>query len=144
MPDDSNRVAIMYGPLVLAGDLGLENDSSKYDPLFVPVLMTENRNPTNWMKLIDGKPNTFQLQGIGKPRDIIFKPFYKTHERSYSVYFDLFNEKSWEIHQAAYQEKRGHDYEITKHLSLRQTNPLALITLKETGKCEIALPEFSV
>ena len=46
--------------------------------------------------------------------------------------------------EAAYQEKRGHDYEITKHLSLRQTNPLALITLKETGKCEIALPEFSV
>jgi hypothetical protein len=38
--------------------------------------------------------------------------------------------------EAAYQEKRGHDYEITKHVSLRQTNPLALLQLKETGKCE--------
>lgn len=43
--------------------------------------------------------------------------------------------------EAAFQEKRGHDYEITKHVSLRQTNPLALFQLKETGKCEFGLPE---
>ncbi len=43
--------------------------------------------------------------------------------------------------EAAYQEKRGYDYEVTKHVSLRQINPLALIQLKETGKCEFALPE---
>ncbi len=43
--------------------------------------------------------------------------------------------------EAAYQEKRGYDYEVTKHISLRQINPLALIELKETGKCEFALPE---
>ncbi|MBP6687507.1 MAG: AAA family ATPase, partial [Lacibacter sp.] len=38
--------------------------------------------------------------------------------------------------EAAYQEKRGYDYEITKHISLRQLDPLALIKLKATGKCE--------
>ncbi|MEH2358568.1 neuraminidase-like domain-containing protein [Nostoc sp.] len=43
--------------------------------------------------------------------------------------------------EAAYQEKRGYDYEVTKHVSLRQINPLALIELKETGKCEFTLPE---
>ena len=43
--------------------------------------------------------------------------------------------------EGAYQEKRGYDYEVTKHISLRQINPLALIELKETGKCEFALPE---
>lgn len=43
--------------------------------------------------------------------------------------------------EAAYQEKRGHDFEITKSISLRQLNPLALIQLKETGSCEFALPE---
>jgi hypothetical protein len=43
--------------------------------------------------------------------------------------------------EAAYLEKRGYDYEITKHVSLRQVNPLALIHLRETGKCEFALPE---
>jgi hypothetical protein len=43
--------------------------------------------------------------------------------------------------EAAYQETRGYDYEILKHVSLRQINPLALIQLKETGTCEFALPE---
>jgi hypothetical protein len=43
--------------------------------------------------------------------------------------------------EAAYQEKRGYDYEVTKHVSLRQVNPLALLQLRETGTCEFALPE---
>jgi hypothetical protein len=43
--------------------------------------------------------------------------------------------------EAAYQEKRGHDYEVSKSISLRQINPLALIQLKETGICEFGLPE---
>jgi hypothetical protein len=43
--------------------------------------------------------------------------------------------------EAAYQEKRGHDYEVSKSISLRQINPLELIKLKESGTCEFALPE---
>jgi hypothetical protein len=41
----------------------------------------------------------------------------------------------------AYVETKPHDYEITKHVSLQQLNPLTLIELKETGMCEFALPE---
>lgn len=43
--------------------------------------------------------------------------------------------------ESAYQEKRGYDYEITKHISLRMLDPLALLQLKATGKCEFELPE---
>jgi Tc toxin complex TcA C-terminal TcB-binding domain/Neuraminidase-like domain/Salmonella virulence plasmid 28.1kDa A protein len=43
--------------------------------------------------------------------------------------------------EAAYQEKRGHDYEITKSISLRQLNPMALVALRETGACEFIVPE---
>ena len=43
--------------------------------------------------------------------------------------------------EAAYQEKRGHDHEVSKSISLRQIDPLALIQLKETGTCEFTLPE---
>jgi Tc toxin complex TcA C-terminal TcB-binding domain/Neuraminidase-like domain len=43
--------------------------------------------------------------------------------------------------EAAYQETRCHDYEVTKHISLRQINPMALLQLKTTGKCEFSLPE---
>ena len=43
--------------------------------------------------------------------------------------------------EAAYQEKRGYDYEVTKHISLRQINPMALLQLRETGTCEFSIPE---
>jgi hypothetical protein len=43
--------------------------------------------------------------------------------------------------EAAYQEKRGYDFEVTKHVSLREINPLALLQFRETGACEFALPE---
>lgn len=43
--------------------------------------------------------------------------------------------------EAAYQNERGYDYEITKHVSLYQLDPLALIHLRETGKCEFMIPE---
>ena len=43
--------------------------------------------------------------------------------------------------EAAYQNERGYDYEITKHLSVYQLDPLAVIQLRETGKCEFIIPE---
>ena len=105
MPDDTNRVAVFYGPVVLAGDLGEENDSNRYNPDFVPVLMTENRNPENWLKPVDGKANTFVSQKTGRPRDVEFKPFFATHNRSYSVYFDMFTEDGWNQYQKEYRQK---------------------------------------
>ena len=44
--------------------------------------------------------------------------------------------------EAAHQERRGYDFEIVKNFSLQQIDPLALIQLRETGKCEFALPEL--
>ena len=43
--------------------------------------------------------------------------------------------------EAAYQEKRGYDYEITKHISLRQLDPFALLQLKASNKCDFDIPE---
>ncbi|MEO5997026.1 MAG: hypothetical protein ABIN89_09820, partial [Chitinophagaceae bacterium] len=44
--------------------------------------------------------------------------------------------------EAAYHENRRHDFEITKHISLQELNPLALIELRETGHCEFKIPEI--
>jgi len=43
--------------------------------------------------------------------------------------------------ERAYLDQNKREYEITKHVSLVLNNPLALITLKETGQCVIELPE---
>ncbi len=105
MPDDSNRVAVMYGPLVLAGELGPEDDPKAFDPMYVPVIMTEDRNPENWLSAVEGKKNTFETKQVGVPRQFKLKPFYNTHEERYSVYFDLFSQERWEEYQADYKTR---------------------------------------
>lgn len=105
MPDNQDRVAVMHGPVVLAGDLGPEDDPDAFNALYVPVFLTTDRDPNNWLEAVEGEPNTFRTKEIGRPRDVIMKPFYSTHERRYSVYWDLFNEGDWTLKQQAYQAK---------------------------------------
>jgi DUF1680 family protein len=106
MPDDSNRVAVMYGPLVMAGDLGPLNDPGSKDLMFVPVLMTEKRDPSQWMEPVEGKINTFSTVNTGRPRDIEMKPFYSIYNRRYTVYWDLFNEDLWNKKQEEYRAEQ--------------------------------------
>lgn len=40
-----------------------------------------------------------------------------------------------------YEELNTRELELTKHISLNQLNPLALLLLRETGKCDFAIPE---
>lgn len=103
MHDDSMRVALMYGPLVMAGDLGPENDPQAADPMYVPALMAEDRNPEKWINPVSNIVNTFVTNRAGRPKDVTFRPFYKMHNRSYSVYFDMFDQKGWEQYQAEYE-----------------------------------------
>lgn len=43
--------------------------------------------------------------------------------------------------EAAYLSRNRREFEITRHVSLRQLDPLALIQLRETGECEFSVPE---
>ena len=116
MPDDEDRIAVFYGPVVLAGDLGPVEDEAAHAPEYVPVFMSEERSPEAWLEAVPGAVNTFKTQGVGKPREVVFKPFYQTHDRRYSVYFDLFTQQRWEERQADYQaelERKKHLERIT-------------------------------
>lgn len=43
--------------------------------------------------------------------------------------------------EAAYHELNQREYELTKHVSLRQIDPLALVQVRATGTCNFTLPE---
>jgi hypothetical protein len=43
--------------------------------------------------------------------------------------------------EMAYHELNHREYELTKHISLRQLDPIALLTLRKTGSCTITIPE---
>jgi hypothetical protein len=100
MPDNADRIAFLYGPIVLAADLG----DSLPDPVFgTPVLLTDNRNIKDWLKPVDLKTLTFETKGIGQPKDITLKPFYTLYNKYYSVYFDFFTKAGWLARQAEYE-----------------------------------------
>jgi len=103
MPDDPKRVAIMYGPVVLAGDLGPERDPDAYEPMYVPVLITENRPPEEWLTKVEGEPNMFMMNNVGQPRNVELKPFFDTHDRRYSIFWDIFTEDEWAELQEEYR-----------------------------------------
>jgi hypothetical protein len=43
--------------------------------------------------------------------------------------------------EVAYLNQNARELEITKHVSLRELDPLALVALRETGRCEFQVPE---
>jgi hypothetical protein len=44
--------------------------------------------------------------------------------------------------EMAYYDNNKRELELTRHVSLRQLNPLALLTLKATGSCTVTVPEW--
>jgi len=103
MPDNPKRVAIMYGPLVLAGELGPVEDPNAGEIMYVPVLLTSNKPVEQWVKSVPGRPNTFELFDVGRPRDVRIYPFYKMHDKRYTIYWDIFTEQEWAEKQKTYE-----------------------------------------
>jgi hypothetical protein len=44
--------------------------------------------------------------------------------------------------EMAYHDNNKRELELTRHVSLRQLDPLALLTLKSTGSCQMTVPEW--
>ncbi len=100
MPDNPNRVAIFYGPGLLAGELGPENDPAKLNFDYVPVLQTDAATLLARIKPVAGQPCTFRTAAVGKPRDVTLRPFFRTHHQRYAVYWDLVTPEQWAQRQA--------------------------------------------
>lgn len=108
LPDNPNRMAIMWGPLVLAGDLGPEvnrrsRQGGNNPPEAAPTLITAEQNVDGWLKPVSGKPGTFRTVNAGLKKDIEFAPFYEMPRRRYAIYWDVFTPTDWANKSAAYQ-----------------------------------------
>ena len=108
MPDNKNRIAFKYGPIVLAGLLG----KNKPDPVYgTPVLLTDNRNVASWIKTTS-QPLAFEMNGVGKPFDVKLVPFYSVYDQYYSVYWDYFTPEAWTNLQKEYEAEKARAKEI--------------------------------
>jgi hypothetical protein len=115
MPDDPRTQAFLYGPLVLAGDLGndglteahivgpnlrvgaagVEQHGSPLGPvnqtppvptLEIPTFRSTGSDPDSWIKPAD-QPMTFRT--VGQKKDVTLVPLNRLFDKRYSVYWQV-------------------------------------------------------
>lgn len=97
MPDDPGTQAFLYGPLVLAGDLGSEGLTEQLTvgpnaprmrglPLEIPSFKAVGADPTTWIKPA-GAPLTFRTTGQAK--DVTLAPIQSIFGKRYAMYWKV-------------------------------------------------------
>jgi uncharacterized protein len=100
LPGDESLAAMMYGPLVLAGQLGSEGLTNEnvhttqnwyrfpQNQIATATPLTDTSgNINDWIKPVEGKPLTFRT--IGQSPEIILVPFHKLFNQKYVIYWNL-------------------------------------------------------
>jgi len=102
-PDDPDTIALLRGPLVLAADLGpadqpLANSAA-------PALV--GSDIIGAFKPVEGQPAVYRTQGLGRPADMQFGPFYRAYQRRSAVYFKRFTDAQWEKEKIAFAAEQA-------------------------------------
>ncbi|HEX3531241.1 MAG TPA: glycoside hydrolase family 127 protein [Thermoanaerobaculia bacterium] len=100
MPDDDTLIAVLYGPLVLAGRLGTVGltpanlraeptkprtvPEYKSDPVPAPTFHVRSGNPEDWIKPI---PGALGFRIVGQAQDITLVPLATVFDERYAVYW---------------------------------------------------------
>ncbi|HKV37801.1 MAG TPA: beta-L-arabinofuranosidase domain-containing protein [Blastocatellia bacterium] len=126
MPDDPKTIALLYGPIVLAGDLGDEGmegikrygpsapEIGRVKPIQIPGFVCDLKDVLAKVKPAQGGPLTFQTDGIARPRDVMLLPFYKVFVPRYTVYWKVYSPAEWETKMAEAAAVEAHRKEIER------------------------------
>jgi uncharacterized protein len=113
LPDNPKIVAFLYGPILLAGDLGRDGltPAVRYGPSAPPVrrmtmpevpgLVGDVKTVLASVKPVPGRPLTFRTAGVGRPADVTLIPFSSASDVRYTAYWNLFTPAEWEARSAA-------------------------------------------
>jgi DUF1680 family protein len=107
LPDNPDKVAFVYGPVVLAADLGPAPMSGTFpyaveqtanlreDPVAVPLIVrTDAPLAASVVRAPDGSLE-FHTDGIGRPHDVTLVPFWEISYARYNVYWDVISDAEW-------------------------------------------------
>lgn len=109
MPDNPSKGAILYGPIVLAAELGADDID---DTFGVPVFVNPDKKLEKWIKPVEGKQMTFRTIGVGRPEEALLSPLYKIYNQRYAAYFDFFTEEDWTHKQKEYKKRLQEEKDI--------------------------------
>jgi DUF1680 family protein len=123
-PDDPGKVAFLYGPLVLAGDLGpvpagkttpyaVEQwDNFRQPSAEVPVLVTEAGNAEGVVERVPGNVLAFRTVRTGRPREVTLRPFNEIFYNYYNVYWDVLTPAQYAERSAAMRAEAARRAEL--------------------------------
>lgn len=100
--DNPNMAAIVYGPIVLAGDMGTEGMESPapfaYNQLdykdnavpsdIITALNINDRKLNDWLVPVNGKPLAFKIVGVAS-KEITLIPYNQIDKQRYVIYWNL-------------------------------------------------------
>jgi hypothetical protein len=98
MPDDPRRIAFFAGPVLLAADLGATSSPSPVDD--VPALALDSKPLLERLTPVQGAPLTFTFVG-SDAGEVRLSPFFRLHDRRYTVYWDSVTREELAKRQAA-------------------------------------------
>ena len=120
LSDQQNKAAVLWGPLVLAGDLGAAprtRDDGDGDGVRAaapdPVVLVTDRPVGEWLKPVSGKPGVFHAAGVARtvsgqsPIDVEFSPFFSMHRRTYAAYWEVLTPAELEARARELNEERA-------------------------------------
>jgi hypothetical protein len=92
MPDNVNRKAFFYGPILMCNQLGNLAHTPIND---VPVIVTDNDSVAKWTKEISNDSIHFKTVGVGQMAEADLIPVFRLHDQQYSAYFDFYTSANW-------------------------------------------------
>lgn len=109
--DNPNRLAFLYGPIVLCAPTNARND--------IPALVTaggapaESVTPDNAGSLrFRGVTGRFRVAGQTSDEAVTFEPFYNAANERYVVYWDRFTPAQWQVKEAEYAAEQAAQREL--------------------------------
>lgn len=100
MNDNKNRIALLYGPVVLSGVLGEE----KTEPMNIPVFVSDKDDVNAMVHRVNNvKTLEFQITATNDQKNISLIPFYEAYNSRYIVYFDKFTTDAWAAKKKEYE-----------------------------------------
>jgi uncharacterized protein len=107
--DDPNTVALLYGPLVLAGDLGPATQRWNGPvPALVGGELAQGMMAT-------AEPAVFRTRGMMRPKDLTLRPFAFLYDNNTAVYFRRFTEASWQEELDKFNESAARLENLDEH-----------------------------
>jgi uncharacterized protein len=99
---DANLVALLYGPMVMAGDVGPAAEPFTGDD---PALVGATTAAA--VGSIARAGNVFDAGKVSRPENLLLTPFFQQYDRRSAVYFARYTEAQWETEQKTAATERA-------------------------------------